>query len=105
MSEKLFILRSSQVAWRRLDTEVMIMSAKDSSLFSLNETAAILWEAADGTTSLEEIVARRICPRFDVDAVAAFVDAEVLARQLAEYGILTIASEPVPASMAMRAHA
>ena len=56
----LYLLREHNVAARRIGDELMIMSAKDSALFSLNETAAILWEAADGNTALADIVARGI---------------------------------------------
>ena len=60
------------------------MSARDSSLFELNETAAILWDAADGATPLEEIVERDICAAYEVDAATALRDARELALQLAE---------------------
>ena len=61
MSNPLYILHSSDVAARRIGDELMIMLARDSSLFSLNETAALLWQAADGKTPLAEIVAHTLC--------------------------------------------
>ena len=48
MSAPLFLLRSDNVAARRIGDELMIMFARDSSLFSLNETAALLWPDAPG---------------------------------------------------------
>ena len=36
------------VAARAVGGEMMIMSAKDSTLFTLNEVAMAIWEAADG---------------------------------------------------------
>jgi hypothetical protein len=44
--------------------ELMILSARDSKLFSLNETATLIWEGADGATPLSEIVDQRICGEF-----------------------------------------
>jgi hypothetical protein len=36
----------------------MVMSVVDSTFFTLNEVASTIWRAADGTTPLDEIVAR-----------------------------------------------
>ena len=47
-----YIARSKEVAARMLDGEMMIMFARDSTLFSLNETASAIWKAADGVTPL-----------------------------------------------------
>ena len=44
---RLFVARNPRVAARCLDGEMMIMSARDSTLFTLNRTATILWQAAD----------------------------------------------------------
>lgn len=94
MNQALYLLRESNVAARRIGSELMIMSAKDSSLFSLNETAALLWEAADGQTSLADIVAQKICPTFDIDPATALSDAIALAEGLAKHGILQLAPTP-----------
>ncbi len=95
MSEK-YISRSKSVAARTLGGEMMIMSAKDSTLFSLSEVATLIWEAADGHTPLSEIVERRICAEFDVPSDVAYRDAEQLVEELATRGILSISSRPVP---------
>ena len=100
MSGKLYLARSSQIAARKLDDEMMIMSAVDSTLFTLNETATILWEAADGATSLDEIVTQEICSRFDVVASDAMSDAEGVVRQLAAHGILLLSDSPLGAENA-----
>jgi hypothetical protein len=47
-----YIARASNVAARMIGGEIMIMSGLDSSLFSLNATASVLWQAADGVTPL-----------------------------------------------------
>lgn len=70
------------------------MSGIDSSLYSLNETASILWQAADGQTSLAQIVERDICTVYDVDPATALRDAEEVAEALARQGILQIADSP-----------
>lgn len=93
---KLFMARNPRVAARSLDGEMMIMSARDSTLFTLNKTATILWQSADGSTPLDEIVQKRICAEFEVEPAEALQDAETLARELASHEILQISEQPIP---------
>jgi len=93
-----YVSRSPRVAARSLDGEMMIMSGKDSTLFTLNKTATILWQAADGITPLDEIVRRRICDEFEVEPAEALEDAEKLARDLARHEILQVSEQPIPQS-------
>jgi hypothetical protein len=94
MNKKRYVVRSSEIAARRLGDEMMIMSARDSTLFTLNRVATAIWEAADGTTALQEIVERRICTVFEVEASVALRDTEVLVEALAGHGILLLSDEP-----------
>jgi len=91
-----YVSRAHNVAARQIGDEFMIMSGKDSSLFSLNETAALLWQAADGVTPLEEIVTQKICEEFDIDPGIALADARALVVELAEHGILRLSDQPLP---------
>lgn len=92
-----FISRGDNVAARMLGGEMMIMAVADSTLYSLNETASVIWQAADGATPLREIVEREIVARFEVDAETAYRDALELAEELAQHGILRITDAPVGA--------
>ncbi len=92
---KLYVARNPRVAARGLDGEMMIMSSRDSTLFTLNPTATILWKAADGSTPLDDIVRQRICTEFDVEPTEALRDAETLARELASHEILQISEQPI----------
>jgi Coenzyme PQQ synthesis protein D (PqqD) len=96
MSKKLYVARSPRIAARKLGEEMMIMSGHGSMLFTLNPTATILWQAADGATPLDEIVERRICPEFEVQPEEAIRDAEALAEDLAKHGILLLSEQPIP---------
>jgi hypothetical protein len=93
---KLYVARNPRVAARSLDGEMMIMSGRDSTLFTLNKTATILWQSADGATPLDEIVKLRICPEFEVEPTQALHDAETLARELAGHELLQISEQPIP---------
>jgi hypothetical protein len=96
----LYIARSREIAARELDGEMMIMSARDSTLFNLNELGTIIWQAADGATSLEDIVAKKVCAEYDVEPAEALQDAEAFVRELAERGILRLSDQPIAAPAA-----
>ncbi len=94
MSEK-YIARSRAVAARLLDDEMIIMSAADSTLFTLSDVATIIWQSADGRTPLSSIVRDRICREFEVASEDAYRDAETFTEQLASHRILLISNEPI----------
>jgi coenzyme PQQ synthesis protein D (PqqD) len=77
---------------------MMIMSAVDSTFFTLNEVATAIWQAADGRTPLSNIVAERICQEFDVDSDQARQDAERFVSELSEHGVLLVSEQPIATS-------
>jgi len=91
----IYIARSVAVAARSLDGEMMIMSAKDSTLFTLNPVGTVIWQSADGQTPLAEIVEKKICAQFTVDPEEATRDAKCFVNDLANHGILLISGEPI----------
>lgn len=95
MNEKCYIARNSQTAARLLGDEMVIMSAGDPRVFSLNEVATVIWEAADGRTPLDEIVANQVCAKFEVTLQMALKDAEELVRELSGQGILFVSDQPI----------
>jgi hypothetical protein len=90
-----YIARSSAIAARLIGGEMMIMSAVDSTFFTLNEVATVIWQAADGRTPLSDIVASRICLEFEVDAEQAGRDAEQFVTDLSQHGILLVSEKPI----------
>jgi hypothetical protein len=93
-----YIARSPMVAARQLGGEMVIMSATDSTLFTLNEVASLIWKSADGATPLWEIVNDKVCAEFDVDPEIAFADAERLVGELADRGLLLLTNGPARTS-------
>src|SRR5215470_1464173 len=89
-----FIERGTAIASRLLGNEMMVMSVKDSTFFTLNEVATVIWNAADGCTDLSEIVCQKICPAFDVDYETAITDANRFVEELSQHGILVASSPP-----------
>jgi hypothetical protein len=94
MAEK-YIARSSAIAARMLGSEMMVMSTTDSTFFTLNEVATVIWQAADGRTPLSEIVAGKICGQFDVDSDQAQRGAERFVEGLSRHGILLVSDQPL----------
>jgi hypothetical protein len=90
-----YIARSSAIAARMLGGEMMIMSAADSTFFTLNEVATVIWQAADGCTPLSEIIEHRVCPEFEVEPEIARRDAEQFVSELSEHGILLVSDQPI----------
>jgi Coenzyme PQQ synthesis protein D (PqqD) len=62
-----YIARSTAIAARMLGGEMMIMSAVDSTFFTLNEVATLIWQSADGQTPLSEIVEQKICQEYEIE--------------------------------------
>ena len=92
-----YLARSSQIAARMLGGEMMIMSPLDSTFFTLNEVATVIWQAADGKTTLEEIVREHVVPVFDVDPAVARQVSEEFAEELSRLGILLVSDHPISA--------
>jgi hypothetical protein len=90
-----YIARSSAIAARLVGGEMMIMSAVDSTFFTLNEVATAIWESADGRTPLSDIVVNKICREFEVDSHQAGQDAEQFVGELSQHGILLVSDHPI----------
>jgi len=94
MAER-YIARGSKIAARMLGGEMMVMSTTDSTFFTLNNVATLIWQAADGRTPLSEIVANKICRVFDVDQERAQRGADHFVDELSRHGILLVSEHPL----------
>jgi len=90
-----YIARSKKIAARNLDGEMMIMSAVDSTFFTLNPVATVIWQAADGKTPLSDIIEQRVCVEFEVEPGEARQDAEHFVAELSQHGILLVSDRPI----------
>ena len=96
MSNPRYVARSTSIAARALGDETMVMSATNSTLFTLNEVASVIWRAADGVTPLDQIVTEKVCAQYDIAPELALKDAEALVEDLAAHGILLLSDQPLP---------
>ncbi|MDP9339555.1 MAG: PqqD family protein [Acidobacteriota bacterium] len=92
---KCYVARSRKIAARTLGHETMIMSALDSSLFTLNETASAIWNASDGQTPLDQIVEQHVSAVFDVEPEQALRDAQELVNGLVQHGVMLVSDSPI----------
>jgi hypothetical protein len=90
-----YVARSKAIAARALGDETLVMSATNSTLFTLDEVASVIWKSVDGVTPLDEIVRRKICTEFEIEPEVALKDAEALVEGLAEHGILLLSDQPL----------
>jgi hypothetical protein len=90
-----YVARSKAIAARGLGDETLVMSATNSTLFTLDEVASVIWNSVDGVTPLDEIVTRKICTEFEIEPEVALKDAEALVEGLAEHGILLLSDQPL----------
>ena len=94
-SNEVYLAKSTSIASRLLGDETIIMSTLDSTLFSLNPTGSVIWEAADGATPLSRIIEEKLCKEFDVTVEQASGDAQEFIDKLAEHGILVVSDHPI----------
>jgi hypothetical protein len=93
----IYIARSSAIAARALAGEMMVMNSADSTFFTLNEVATAIFQAADGRTSLQDIVRNQICTQFEIDPEQAQADAEQFVAELSSHGVLLVSNQPLNA--------
>jgi hypothetical protein len=97
-----YVARSTAIASRVLGDETMVMSAINSTLITLDEVASVIWEAADGVTPLDEIVANKICAQYEITPEVALKDAEALVENMAQHGIAVLSDQPLAQSSSSR---
>ena len=85
--------QNPKAAWRVYDGEAVIVSPEDSTLHTLNAVGTLIWEAADGRTGMDAIVAR-VCDAFEVDRATAARDAAAFVESLTHRGLLTVREAP-----------
>jgi Coenzyme PQQ synthesis protein D (PqqD) len=73
------------------DGEMLIMSALDSTLYSLDDVATSI-KAVDGITALHEVIEQKLSLEYNVAPEIAARDVVSFVEELAERGILVLGS-------------
>jgi hypothetical protein len=89
-----YLTQSTDIAWRTIGDDTVIVSIADSTLFVLNAVGTAIWNAADGTIPLSQIIRERVCAEFDVTEEQALADAQEFIGELTKHGILLMSESP-----------
>lgn len=84
-----YLRRSDELVWRVIDGEVVILTADGHQIHTLNKVGSAIWEFADGTRNIKEIISL-IHERFEVSSETAQADVLEFAEQLEAKKILLI---------------
>lgn len=95
MKDKRYVARSTAIATRVLGDETMVLSAANSTLFTLDPIATVIWESVDGVTPIEQIVENKICTQYEISPELALKDAEDFVEALSQHGILLVSDQPI----------
>lgn len=77
----------ADVAWRRVDDDVVLVQLRTNRIYSLNATAARAWELISEGTARTDIE-RILLEEFDVEAADLIASVEDLLQQLAQAELL-----------------
>jgi coenzyme PQQ synthesis protein D (PqqD) len=80
--------RSTSMAWQVIDGEMVLLDIDGRELLGLNEVGARVWELADGTRTVAEIIAA-VEREFDVGIDEAAADVRRFVDELASCGAVT----------------
>ena len=83
--------RSNELVWRVIGDEVVILTADGHEIHTLTKVGRAIWELADGTRNIKEIISQ-ICERFNVSFETARADVLEFAKQLVDKNILRISN-------------
>jgi hypothetical protein len=74
---------------RVIDDEVVILTTDSCNVHSLNKVGSVIWELADGTRSIREMVTR-ICENFDVPFEKALANVMEFQAQMVDKNLVEI---------------
>jgi hypothetical protein len=84
-----YITRDPDAAWRIFEDGAVIVTPQESVMHSLNPVGTRIWELADGTLTVSEIL-DMVVEEFEVDREEAEQDVLGFCRALADKGMLTL---------------
>jgi len=89
----LFYKRDQNIVSRRIGGEVILVPIRTAIadmnyLYTLNSTAARIWQLLDGVNSLEDIH-QQICCEFDIDPLEAKTDLDAIIQDFLRIGVIT----------------
>ena len=79
--------RASSVVWKPMKEETLLLNTENGAYFSTNNVGLAIWQACDGTRSVEDI-AVTVAKRFKAPSAQITRDIQHFAGQLQRLGLL-----------------
>ncbi len=77
---------------RHVGSRAMVVDATDvvnlTNVYTLNATAALLWQTAEQGPFTAESLAERLCQEYEVDSATALSDVKCQLQEWADYGLI-----------------
>ncbi|MFQ5768904.1 MAG: PqqD family protein [bacterium] len=87
-------VKSIHTASRVVDGEAVVVMPMESAINTFNEVGTRIWELADGTNTVTDII-HEIQQEFEVDAETAELDTREFLNELVEKNMITLNDEAV----------
>lgn len=81
------LIKNDDVIWRKIEDNIVVITADAQAVYTLNKTAAYIWELCDGTNGIEKIV-EQLCEKYEVTREEAESDVRESIRRFTEMGLL-----------------
>jgi len=80
-------LRTEDLEWREIDSDIVILDAREATYLTLNGSGAVLWRLLATDATREELV-RALLDAYEVDHPTAAADTDAFLAALSEQGLL-----------------
>ena len=84
---ELYPKRRSDLSYRTINSETLILNRKKKRLHQLNPTASFIWDCCDGNSNIAEIIDRLVAA-YEVDSRTAREDVEKILSNLRSSNLL-----------------
>jgi len=81
--------RRSDIIYRTIEGETVILNRNEGRLHQLNPTASFIWNCCDGTSKIDEIV-DRLANAYEIDFVTGRKDVEEVLSKLRSLNLLQV---------------
>lgn len=90
-----YVAQNPDTPARTIDGEAVVITPHDSTLHTLNGTATFIWDRADGTRTLGDILTE-LEQTYEVEAQVARADAASFVTEAVEKGLMLTGDAPMP---------
>jgi len=93
ISPDTYVMPASSAIGRTIDDEAVLVLPEQGQVKVLNEVGARIWDLADGSRTVRDIVAA-ICAEYEVEPAQAEADTLDFVAELVERGVVSLSARP-----------